>query len=528
MKIQHLNKGQNVSIEHFKEQDIHITIDYRAKSSMALDTFVLLLKNDKINDGTYVKFFEPQGNTITMILNLKSIDMQCDKLPIVLIPKDGSSFEALESMEITLNNTIVYKVELEAIQKTKAIVLAEMYLRNNEWKYKILLDSYNNGAEVLVETFGFDFTKHKTITPLVQERNNSNKLLNGKNFIFALFTFILLYITSVSYSNFTKQDLTINVDVETTLKEVATPSYLGIKIADSLEEGHVENAIIYKNLADYLNTPIDSTTLAKLEQENGLIARGVRYAKDFRTGNPTTTAGLVGDLVADITYRDITNIYDEAKKAYQGESYDEFTLYTSMIGVALTFTTLVSAGGTALPKVSISILKSANKAGSLSKPFKKVIVSKLYKTVNFDSLDNLNSINDFKIFLEKIDAKPINELFANLNRLHDNSGSPGKTMTLLKYIDNEKDLDKMVKLSDKFQGNTVGVLKVLGKNAIYGSQKIINALNSLVEYIVLIFNGVLWVIYLAFGILFFITKSFTTASNRMLGVGRYILNYVKR
>jgi len=53
----------------------------------------------------------------------------------------------------------------------------------------------------------------------------------------------------------------------------------------------------------------------------------------------------------------------------------------------------------------------------------------------------------------------------------------------MKYIDNEKDLKAVLKLSNKYKKNTKGVLKVLGKSALRGSKFVLKKSAKFIYYL---------------------------------------------
>ena len=68
----------------------------------------------------------------------------------------------------------------------------------------------------------------------------------------------------------------------------------------------------------------------------------------------------------------------------------------------------------------------------------------------------------------------------------------------MKYVDNEKDLNKIVKLSTKYNKNTAGVLKILGKGALKSGKIVIKFTNLLIGEIIIFFLSILAFFMLVF------------------------------
>ncbi len=300
------------------------------------------------------------------------------------------------------------------------------------------------------------------------------------------FIIILMLLCLIGlYKTYEKKFIEPNLDKE--LKEQATPEYLTQKILKALKNNNLQEANIYKNLADYLNIELNSSIINRLENENSYINSKIRdiksFTKGFFTGEMSDTSSLVGSIVSDMTVvGDIRDIYIQTDKMYQNKEYDKFTLGLSIIGVALTATTILTIGGTTSTKVGISILKVAKKSGSLTKSFSRILVKSLNKTINFKKIDfsNLKSIH------KAINQRELIRLEKNLNNINNikKYTSTVHTLNLLKYVKDEKDLHKVTKIVQKYKKNSIGVLKVLGKSALRGGKWVVKVSMEFIYFLI--------------------------------------------
>ena len=299
-----------------------------------------------------------------------------------------------------------------------------------------------------------------------------------------------------------------NIDAK--LKEVATKEYLENRIEEALNQDNIDDAKSYIGIANYLNVPIKSELKSKVEKQDSPIASTIRGAKEFAsgfiTGKSKSAASLGGSVVSDFTVvGDLRDSYKEGSKYLQGQDYDKFLLNISLIGLAITASTYVSFGATAPIKTGEAIVKTAYKSGKLTKGFIKILDKKFSKSIDLKLVKNVDFSsfskfkNSSKAVVKSINPKPFKTLFKQLNRIKNNT-SYIDSVKLLKYANNEKDLAKIVKVSDKYRDNTVAVFKVLGKRVLrtgkvavkYTSKFILNIIGfvfSVLGFLATIFLG---------------------------------------
>ena len=313
--------------------------------------------------------------------------------------------------------------------------------------------------------------------------------------LLGLFLFGLVGIYTITYEK--------NLNVA--LKEKATKSYLDQKILFAIHNDEYDDAVMYQQLAEYLGVNLSKHTLEEIESHSGILSASWRNTKDFGTGFFTgesdSIAGISGAIAADMTIvGDLRDLSIEGSKFVNNESYDKVILGMSTIGVGLSASQFFTIGATTPLKISASIIKIAKKMKYLSNSFVDTIVSKLSKAIDFNKLKKVNfsSISSVqkatKTISKSLNSKFIRKAFKNIDTIKSNT-SVADTLSLLKYVDNPKDLQKMANISKKYKTNTKAVFKILGKSAIRGivkgSAKIIKWTKLLVAQLISLFVSVL-------------------------------------
>ncbi len=328
--------------------------------------------------------------------------------------------------------------------------------------------------------------------------------------------YILLFVSLVSLLAlyFSYETKIVKLDVKKELKSIATKPYLEEKIIASINTENTDDLNMYLNIVDFLNIKLSDNIKIKIKEYNSILNTSLRNTKDFSksfiTGKSENSIGFAGSLASDLTLvGDIRDISKEGKKLVKGEKYDEFILGISVIGLGLSISQVFTAGSTTALKIGASTLKFAKKSGRITKSFAKIISSKLSKSMDFKLLKKLDFTNfsrlrkSFSSFSKTINFTHTSKLFEKINRLRKNTSS-FDSISLLKYIDKEKDLTKIVKLSNKFGKNTKGIVKILGKK-IFKAGKVTIKYTSLFifELMSFIISSVLFVLSFFVKISFF-------------------------
>lgn len=284
---------------------------------------------------------------------------------------------------------------------------------------------------------------------------------------------------------------------------------------------------------------------------------GLRNIKEFingaRTGEATSATAIGGALAADyVGVGDVRDIYNEGTHIVMGEDYDKITLGLSLVGLA----TVIP--GTGAVDIGASVVKTANKAGKLSKPLRNHVGKLASEMVDVTALrkglsevklptfrtpairevrstvSNLNwsavMKGDFSSFRPLISSMmPIDvgaakmsfkgaikpNVASEVGTLASNAtvitkvGGVKTTFRVLEHADDAKDLSRFTKLTSKYGEKTSAVVKILGKTAI--------KLGKLAYWLAALMIGVLgWFLWSAW-LLFSLTRGTTRLFVRKAG-----------
>jgi hypothetical protein len=272
-------------------------------------------------------------------------------------------------------------------------------------------------------------------------------------------------------------------DISQLLKAKLDKKTLEQNINKAIKKRDFSLAQSYIELAKKLQITIDPTLQKRLKSQSSSISeyihKGEDFFKGFISGKSSNGASLAGSVASDFSLvGDLRDIYKEGKLYVNNQPYDKFTLSLSMIGVALSATTIASFGASAGAKVGVSILKSAKKSKAITKSFSKLIVNKLDKSVDLKVLKkiDISSIKAIKksskVIKKAINPKPIKALLKDINSIKKNT-STIDTIKILKYVDNQKELNRAIKITSRYKKSSLAVFKTLGKGVFRGAKFVI-------------------------------------------------------
>lgn len=307
---------------------------------------------------------------------------------------------------------------------------------------------------------------------------------------------------------YTYESEEVPLDIDEQLKTVATKEFLENSIKNAMTSNNNEEALNYFELAKDLNlvlnpqiisslqSPQEKDTLEKLKDKSKNLYQG------FILGKTDNEEQFYSSIASDFTViGDARDFYKEGTNYIDGQSYDKIVLGLSAVGLGLTASQFVTLGTTTPLKVGSSVLKVTAKSGKLSKEFLEVLSQKISKTVDFQMLkkevdfSSIDSIQkSFKKTGNAFDFSHMRGLTKNLDAIITNT-SLYDTTKLLQYVDTEKDLEKMISITEKYKKSSKTVMKVLGKN-------ILKATKTIVKYTALLIFELLGLLLSLFGLLF--------------------------
>jgi len=324
-----------------------------------------------------------------------------------------------------------------------------------------------------------------------------------------LLLIILPIIAAALYYLLPQQTIKVKqkIDITQELKKNLNKATIENAIVNATNSREYEEAESFIALAKDLNITINPTLVKKLEDKSSSVDEYIDKGKDFingfLSGKSKNMATLAGSVTSDFTLvGDIRDIYKEGGAYIQGKNYDKFTLSLSVLGLGLTAATIGTFSAAAIPKSGVSILKTAKKSKALSKNFSKVVAKKLEKSVDLQMLkqvdfSSLKGIkNSSKVFKKAIHTKPIKALLKDINSIQKNT-STVEAIKILKYIDNEKELAKAVKVTKKYKKSSYAVFKTLGKGVFRGAKFIVKKSALYLPILIgLITSMLFWIILL--------------------------------
>jgi len=338
------------------------------------------------------------------------------------------------------------------------------------------------------------------------------------------------------------------------LNQLSTNDFI-TEIEASLAEDDIAEAGNLVALAQERGHEIPAGLVEKSKES--VFQFGLRNLTEFingaKTGEANSAAAIGGALAADyVGVGDVRDIYSEGKHIVMGEDYDKITLGLSLFGLA----TVVPGSGAV--DLGASVVKTANKAGKLSKPLRNRIGKLASELVDVSALrKGLSEIKlpafrtpaisearstfsnlkwsdvmkgDFSGFgaliksMMPIDVSAAKMSFkgaikpnvaSEVGTLVSNAtvitkvGGVKTTFRVLEHADDAKDLSRFTKLTSRFGEKTSAVVKILGKTAI--------KLGKLAYWLATLMIGVLgWVLWAAW-LLFSLTRGTTRLFVRKAG-----------
>lgn len=263
---------------------------------------------------------------------------------------------------------------------------------------------------------------------------------------------------------------------------------LSRRIDSALDEGRFDDAVMYRDIANYMDMPLAPGTQARLEQEESLPATLLRssggFFSGFVTGEGEDTASMAGAITSDLTVvGDVRDIGSEGGKMIRGEDYSQFILGLSVVGLAATTATVATGGGGLPARIGVSILKAAKKAGHITETFARNIARLLREAVNFERLRDVlrstdlantsatrRAVSEYADTVSFAKVTPVLDDVAALNR----TAGPAETVRLLKYADNTDDLARLSKMSGKMGTKTRGIIEITGKTSLRAFKSVAN------------------------------------------------------
>jgi len=183
------------------------------------------------------------------------------------------------------------------------------------------------------------------------------------------------------------------------LAQRTSGSDLSQRIDRALDAGNYDDAVMYSDIADYMQVAVEPGTASRLAHEKTLGRAIMRntggFFEGFVSGEGSDTASFMGAITSDLTVvGDVRDIGSEGTKLINGEDYSQLVLGLSVVGLAATTATVATGGGALPAKIGVSLLKVAKKAGTLTVRFTRDMTRLVGEAVNFEKLrGTLRTVN---------------------------------------------------------------------------------------------------------------------------------------
>ncbi len=279
------------------------------------------------------------------------------------------------------------------------------------------------------------------------------------------------------------------------LRQSTTAEQLDSRVSSALDKGDVDDAAMYAEVAQYMDRQLSPQTQAKLAAATSTAATVARnageFASGFVTGQGTSTAGMAGAVTSDVTVvGDLRDIAGEGGKMLAGQDYSELVLGLSVLGVAATVATVATGGGGVVAKAGVSLLKVAERAGTLTVDFARELTRLVGRAVDTPELARVlrtTNLRDLKATEEAVTAyargiksAEIFPVLGRLGRMSETAG-PAETVRLLRYVHSTRDLDDIGVMSERFGKKTRGIIELTGKTSLRAFRTSLNIIQFLIE-----------------------------------------------
>lgn len=281
-----------------------------------------------------------------------------------------------------------------------------------------------------------------------------------------------------------------------------TPAETEADIASALKAGDPDLAASALEWAEARGFAIPSDLRAQVaaEQTDAAIALRTarRFGEGFVTGMPDDLAGLAGAAAGDLTvWGDLRDAAREGWKYAQGEQVDQLVLGLSAAGIALTAGTYATFGAGAPARVGLSMVKAARRAGRLTAAFAADLARLVRESIDFAALRRAGGSLDaaaLKAVVRPQGTARMTRLMEDLGTVQAKAGTRA-AFEGLSLAENGGDVARLARLSEKKGGQTLYILRALGRGALAVTGAVLSflwwSLGALVWLVWLIsaFNG---------------------------------------
>lgn len=283
--------------------------------------------------------------------------------------------------------------------------------------------------------------------------------------------------------------------VRAALREEGTAEALAAAASRAVRQDAYDDVLLYADVARFANLPVDpeiETYLARESGEAAAIARGTgEFVGGFVTGDAASASALAGAVASDLTViGDVRDIATEGSRWVQNQPYNELVLGLSVVGVALTATTIATGGGALPAKVGVSVLKVSRRAGTLTAEFASMLSRLVREAVDPPGLKatlrgvKLTDPGATRLALEgyarQVRTASLFPLLSRLEEIREAAGA-GEAVKLMRHVKTADDLTAIARLSKVLGPKTRGVVELTGKTSLRAFKGGLNMLTLVIE-----------------------------------------------
>jgi hypothetical protein len=259
------------------------------------------------------------------------------------------------------------------------------------------------------------------------------------------------------------------------------PGLIGRHITEALDAGDPDlaNSLIQLAAAQNvtLSDQLTSRVAAAVAAERAPAAVATRFATGLVTGKADDVASLSGTVAGDLfVFGDIRDVVREGKHLATGEDTDRVVLGLAAAGLAITAATYVTLGGATPVRAGLTLVKDARKVGRLGEGLAKWTGRSAREVVDAPALQRAiaggsisrpaETITAVKAAFRADKAGSLMRLAKDVGRVGEKAGARGAFDTL-KIAEGPKDVARAARLADSKAGQTRGILKILGRGALF-------------------------------------------------------------
>jgi len=200
------------------------------------------------------------------------------------------------------------------------------------------------------------------------------------------------------------------------------------------------------------------------------------FAQGFLHGARENGAAFTGALLGDLTgYGDLRDLWNEGEKLQRGEEPDQIVVGLATAGLALSAVTWSSVGALLPARSGLTIVKSAQKAGRLSRPLARALGATAAKSIDREALTaGLSAVTKADVAAARAAAVRVvrpgaltsfRALGEDAATIYGRAGARG-VKDALAVAEDGAELGKAARLAKAQGGATRAILATLGRGAL--------------------------------------------------------------